>query len=75
MAVTQEKIYALHEFVAENPDEVSFKVGEVISVIEKDDTYGDGWWQVSLWWMQHDQGEKRKAKVQQQHRAESCLVI
>lgn len=43
-----EYVYALHDFTPENPDEVSFKVGERIEVIEKDDLYGDGWWQVSL---------------------------
>lgn len=41
------QIWGLHEFVAENPDEVSFKVGETITVVEQDDAYGDGWWQVS----------------------------
>ncbi|EPQ26018.1 uncharacterized protein PFL1_06471 [Pseudozyma flocculosa PF-1] len=40
-----EKVWALHDFEAENPDEVSFKAGECIIVIEKDDAYGDGWWQ------------------------------
>ncbi|KAL1940059.1 hypothetical protein VTO73DRAFT_9394 [Trametes versicolor] len=40
-----EYVYALHDFTPENPDEVSFKVGERIEVIEKDDLYGDGWWQ------------------------------
>ncbi|KAH9942598.1 hypothetical protein B0H21DRAFT_751037 [Amylocystis lapponica] len=40
-----EYVYALHDFSPENPDEVSFKVGERIEVIEKDDLYGDGWWQ------------------------------
>ncbi|CAO1614919.1 unnamed protein product [Jaminaea pallidilutea] len=40
-----EKVYGLHEFVAENPDEVSFKVGETVRVVEQDDAYGDGWWQ------------------------------
>lgn len=44
MAV-KEKVYALHDFDAENPDEVSFKAGETIIVVEKDDAYGDGWWQ------------------------------
>lgn len=43
----QDRVYGLHEFVAENADEVSFKVGETIRVVEKDDAYGDGWWQVS----------------------------
>ncbi|KAN0061152.1 hypothetical protein ACQY0O_006887 [Thecaphora frezii] len=40
-----EKVWALHDFEAENPDEVSFKAGESIIVVEKDDAYGDGWWQ------------------------------
>lgn len=40
-------VYALHEFTPENPDEISLKVGERIEVVEKDDEYGDGWWQVS----------------------------
>jgi hypothetical protein len=43
----QERVYALHDFDAENPDEVSFKAGEAILVVEKDDAYGDGWWQGS----------------------------
>lgn len=42
-----EYVYALHDFTPENPDEVTFKVGDRIEVIEKDDLYGDGWWQVS----------------------------
>jgi hypothetical protein len=42
-----EYIYALFDFAAENPDELNFNAGDRIEVIEKDDTYGDGWWQVS----------------------------
>lgn len=42
-----EYVYVLHEFTPENPDEVPLKVGERIEVVEKDDLYGDGWWQVS----------------------------
>ncbi|KDN38199.1 hypothetical protein K437DRAFT_259489 [Tilletiaria anomala UBC 951] len=45
MASAQEIVYALHEFEAENADEVSFKAGDAIIVVEKDDAYGDGWWQ------------------------------
>ena len=41
-----EYVYALHDFIPENPDEVPFKAGEKIEVIEKDDLYQDGWWQV-----------------------------
>ncbi|KAH9939312.1 uncharacterized protein BXZ73DRAFT_43776 [Epithele typhae] len=37
-------VYGLHDFSPENPDEVSFKVGDQIEVIERDDLYGDGWW-------------------------------
>lgn len=43
-----EYVYALHDFKPENPDEVAFSVGDRIEVLEKDDLYGDGWWQVSL---------------------------
>ncbi|CED85055.1 Sterile alpha motif, type 2 [Phaffia rhodozyma] len=38
-------VYGLHAFAAENEDEVSFLPGEIIHVLEKDDLYGDGWWQ------------------------------
>ncbi|TFK46951.1 hypothetical protein OE88DRAFT_1738995 [Heliocybe sulcata] len=40
-----EYVYALHDFLPEHDDEVSFRAGERIEVIEKDDLYGDGWWQ------------------------------
>lgn len=40
-------VYALHNFVPEKPDEVPFKVGDRIEVIERDELYQDGWWQVS----------------------------
>lgn len=43
-----EYVYALHDFTPENEDEVPFRLGEPIEVIEKDDAYGDGWWQVSV---------------------------
>lgn len=42
-----EYVYALFDFVPENPDEITFNAEDRIEVIEKDDTYGDGWWQVS----------------------------
>ena len=41
-----EYVYALHDFTPEHDDEIAFKAGERIEVIEKDDLYGDGWWQV-----------------------------
>lgn len=43
-----EFVYALHDFAPENEDEVPFRAGERIEVVEKDDLYGDGWWQVSV---------------------------
>lgn len=39
-------VYALHSFEAENEDELSFEAGERIVVLERDDQYGDGWFQV-----------------------------
>ncbi|KAF8215872.1 hypothetical protein K438DRAFT_1914754 [Mycena galopus ATCC 62051] len=39
-----EYVYALHDFLPEHEDEVSFRTGERIEVVEKDDLYGDGWW-------------------------------
>lgn len=38
------KVFALHTFHAENSDELSFEHGEYITVLEKDDQFGDGWW-------------------------------
>ncbi|CAG8454815.1 12551_t:CDS:10 [Ambispora gerdemannii] len=43
-----ETVYALHTFQAENPDEVPFEAGEPIVVLEKDDMFGDGWWQAII---------------------------
>ncbi|KAF7730053.1 polar growth protein [Apophysomyces ossiformis] len=40
-----ETVYAIHSFEAENDDEIAFSVGEPVIVLEKDDGYGDGWWQ------------------------------
>ncbi|KAL1742816.1 hypothetical protein HDZ31DRAFT_65600 [Schizophyllum fasciatum] len=37
-------VYALHDFVPENDDEIDFKAGERIEIVERDDLYGDGWW-------------------------------
>ncbi|KAG6810375.1 hypothetical protein H0H92_012109 [Tricholoma furcatifolium] len=39
-----EYVYALHDFLPEHEDEVSFHAGERVEVVEKDDLYGDGWW-------------------------------
>jgi len=46
MSAVQEYVYALHDFAPEHEDEISFRAGERIEVVEKDDLYGDGWWQV-----------------------------
>ncbi len=54
-----EYVYALHDFTPENPDEVTFKAGEKIEVVEKDDVYQDGWWQVSILIMTDGQGQDR----------------
>ncbi|KAJ7487235.1 hypothetical protein B0H11DRAFT_1861046, partial [Mycena galericulata] len=39
-----EYVYALHDFLPEHEDEVSFHSGERIEVVEKDYLYRDGWW-------------------------------
>lgn len=41
-------VYGAHDFEAENQDEISFKAGERIIIIERDDQYQDGWWQVCI---------------------------
>ena len=41
-----EYVYALHDFQPEQDDEIGFRAGERIEVIEKDELYGDGWWKV-----------------------------
>ncbi|KAH8977537.1 hypothetical protein EDB92DRAFT_1916615 [Lactarius akahatsu] len=40
-----EYVYARHDFVPEHEDEISFRAGERIEVVEKDEQYEDGWWQ------------------------------
>lgn len=42
-----EVVYAIHNFEAENPDEIAFRIGDPITVLEKDEKFLDGWWQVS----------------------------
>lgn len=44
--MAEDTFWAIHAFEAENPDEITFNVGEPIVIIERDDQYGDGWWQV-----------------------------
>jgi hypothetical protein len=40
-------VKAIHTFTAEHGDELEFKAGENIEVLEKDEAFGDGWWRVS----------------------------
>ncbi|KAI8878418.1 PH-domain-containing protein [Backusella circina FSU 941] len=42
--VDLETVYAIHNFEAENDDELSFDIGEPVIVLQKDDGFGDGWW-------------------------------
>lgn len=41
-----EIVYAVHKFEAENIDEISINIGEQVIVLEKDEGFNDGWWQV-----------------------------
>jgi SH3 domain len=41
-----EYVYARHDFVPEHDDEVPFRAGDRIEVLEKDEQYADGWWLV-----------------------------
>lgn len=45
MAVS-ETVFAVHNFEAENDDELTFQIGESVIVIQKDDGFNDGWWKV-----------------------------
>lgn len=40
----QSRVFALHTFTAENDDELSFQHGEFLTVLERDEQFGDGWW-------------------------------
>jgi hypothetical protein len=42
-----EQVFAIHDFEREHEDEISFLAGEPILVLEKDEKYNDGWWQVN----------------------------
>jgi len=43
-----ETVWAIHNFEAEAEDEISFHIGEPIVVLQKDDLYQDGWWEVGV---------------------------
>lgn len=40
-----EYVYARHDFIPEHEDEISFRAGERIEVVLRDDLYSDGWWE------------------------------
>lgn len=42
-----ETVWAIHNFEAEAEDEISFHIGEPIIIVQKDELYQDGWWEVS----------------------------
>ena len=42
-----EKAKVTFEYEADNPDELTIKVGEIVEVVNKS-TDNDGWWEVSL---------------------------
>lgn len=44
--VISKTVYAIHNFEAENEDELNFYTGEPIIVLQKDDGFDDGWWKV-----------------------------
>jgi len=37
-------VFGKHQFVAEEDDEIEFKTGDPILVLEKDEEFNDGWW-------------------------------
>lgn len=41
-----EYVYARHDFEPVHDDEISFRAGERIEVLARDDLYSDGWWEV-----------------------------
>lgn len=67
-------VYAVHNFEAENEDEINFLIGEPITVLEKDEKYLDGWWQgknlrgeTGLFPMNYTSTEKPEGYQEQQH--------
>ena len=42
-----EKAKVIFEYEADNPDELTIKVGEIVEIVNKN-TDNDGWWEVSL---------------------------
>ena len=46
MLTMAETVWAIHNFEAEAEDEISFHIGEPITVLHRDELYQDGWWEV-----------------------------
>ncbi|KAG0349051.1 polar growth protein [Podila humilis] len=42
--VTPSTLWAVHDFTAESPDEISFKKGESLVPTQSDEQFNDGWW-------------------------------
>ena len=42
-----EKAKVTFEYDADNPDELTIRVGEIVEIVNKN-TENDGWWEVSL---------------------------
>lgn len=40
-------VYVVHQFEAENEDEINLCIGDSVIVLERDDGFEDGWWQVT----------------------------
>ncbi|KAG8705947.1 polar growth protein, partial [Ceratobasidium sp. 395] len=38
-------VWAQHDFTPEHDDEIAFRAGDRIEIVERDELYGDGWWQ------------------------------
>ena len=48
-ADTVEYLLVMHDFIARSPDELDLKKGSKVELLERDDEYGDGWYQVSTY--------------------------
>lgn len=60
-------VYVIHQFEAENEDEISLCIGDPVVVLERDDGFGDGWWKVRTkrypkygWLIKHSSGTKQR---------------
>lgn len=55
--------WALHDFDAENEDELSFHAGEKIVITQRDELYGDGWYEVSRRPASHHPPKNNQAEI------------